>query len=134
MKKNLILLLCLVSIYCGKNSEVTWNTELYSDADLTTKIMDVKKGTVGTASEYRNHKWNQKKSIKIMIDGKEGYISPKYVVIGQDPEKSVFKWGYNTKYKKFYEATDKKHYKEGYVYPSLDTLPKDKIPLDDLLK
>jgi hypothetical protein len=132
--KKLIFLIFVLIINCGKKSEITWDTSLYSDAELTQKIMDIKKGTVGIASEYRNHQWNQKKSIKMVVDGKEGYISPKYVVIGQDPEKSVYKWGYSPKYKKFYESTDKKHYKEGYVYKPLESLSKEKIPLEELLK
>lgn len=130
MKKILLIIIVFAIVACGKNSEITHDTALYSDADLSQKIMDVKKGSVGIASEYRNHKWNQKPSIKMIIDGKEGFISPKDVVIGQDPTKSVYKWGYSEKYKKFFDPKDKKHYKEGYTYPSIDALPKEKIVLE----
>ena len=130
MKRIYLLLLIFCLVACGKKSEVTWDTALYSDPDLTNKLIDVKKGTVGIAAEYKNHAWNTKHSIKMIIDGKEGYISPKYVVIGQDPEKSVYKSGYKTNYKYFYDPKDKKHYRDGYVYPSLDKLPKDKINID----
>ena len=100
MKKTLYIIFILTFIACGKKAEVTWDSALYSDPELTQKIADVKKGTVGVASEYRNHKWVAKQSIAISIDGKDGYISPKYVVVGQNPAKSVFVWGYSDKYKK----------------------------------
>ncbi len=134
MKKIIIITFILAFVSCGKKAEVTWDSALYSDAELKNKIVDVKKGTVGVASGYRNHKWVAKESIHISIDGKEGYISPKHVVIGQSPAKSVFVWGYSDKYKKFFDPKDKKHYKEGYEFPDLAKLPKDKLPLDTLVK
>jgi hypothetical protein len=134
MKKTLYMICVLALISCGKKAEITWDTALYSDAELTQKIADVKKGTVGIASGYRNHKWVPKNSIAINIDGKDGFVSPKYVVIGQNPAKSVFTWGYSEKYKKFFDPKDKKHYKDGYEFPDLAKLPKDKLPLDALVK
>ena len=134
MKKILYLIFVLAFISCGKKAEITWDTTLYSDADLTQKVTDLKKGTVVAASGYRNHGWVSKKSISISVDGKEGFVSPKHVVIGQNPAKSVFTWGYSDKYKKFFDPKDKKHYKEGYEFPDLAKLPKDKLPLDALVK
>ncbi|HMV42802.1 MAG TPA: hypothetical protein PK079_07600 [Leptospiraceae bacterium] len=134
MKKLTYILIVLAFISCGKKAEVTWDSALYSDPELTQKITDVKKGTVGIATGYRNHKWVAKQSIHMNIDGKEGYISPKHVVIGQNPAKSVFVWGYSEKYKKFFDPKDKKHYKDGYEFPDLAKLPKEKLPLDELVK
>jgi|JI8StandDraft_1071087.scaffolds.fasta_scaffold03536_5 hypothetical protein len=134
MKKIILVTFILAFISCGKKAEVTWDSALYSDAELTKKIADVKKGTVGTASGYRNHKWVAKESIHISIDGKEGYISPKYVVVGQNPAKSVYVWGYSDKYKHFFDPKDKAHYKEGYDFPDLAKLPKEKHSLDSLVK
>jgi hypothetical protein len=50
MKKIILVTFILAFISCGKKAEVTWDSALYSDAELTKKIADVKKGTVGTAS------------------------------------------------------------------------------------
>ena len=134
MKKLAYLIFVLAFLNCGKKAEITWDTTLYSDAELTQKVADLKKGTIVAASGYRNHGWVAKKSISISVDGKEGFVSPKHVVIGQNPAKSVFTWGYSEKYKKFFDPKDKKHYKEGYEFPDLAKLPKDKLPLDALVK
>lgn len=134
MKKTLYLICVLAFLNCGKKAEITWDTTLYSDADLTQKVTDLKKGTVVAASGYRNHQWVAKKSIAVLVDGKEGFVSPKHVVIGQNPAKSVFTWGYSEKYKNFFDPKDKKHYKDGYEFPDLAKLPKDKLPLDSLVK
>lgn len=134
MKKIIYILIVLTFVACGKKAEVTWDSAIYSDPELKQKIADVKKGTVGVATGYRNHKWVAKESIHISIDGKDGFISPKDVVIGQNPAKSVFVWGYSDKYKKFFDPKDKKHYKDGYEFPDLAKLPKEKLPLDELVK
>lgn len=126
-----------VFIGCAREAEVTYDTPLYSDSDLKnkTEIM-IDKGTAVTAYNYRNHNtsWKPSKSIKIRTEkGDTGYISSRKLVIGQDPSKSVYKWGYRKDYKKFYSPKDKR-YKKGYEYSSLSSLPKKKIPLDKLLK
>ena len=71
---------------------------------------------------------------EIKAEGKVGYISPSIAVVGQDPKNSVYKWGYKKDYKYFYDPNDKKHFDKGYEFKHLANLPKDRIPLDELLK
>ena len=119
---------------CAAKAEVTWDTALFSDAEMKTQIGEIKKGTVVTAYDYRNHNasWAPRASIKVKAPNAEGYISSKKLVVKQDPEASVYKWGYRKDYKYFY-APDNKRYKS-YEYSSLAGLPKDKIPLEKLLE
>lgn len=134
--KNILLFTfcCALVISCSKKAEVTHDSALYSEPELKTEVVKIKKGTVVEALEYRNHKWNVRDSIKIKYDGKVGYISPSNVVIDQDPNRSVFKWGHRPEYKPFYDPNDKTRYKNGALNPFVEKLPKDKIPLDELLK
>ncbi len=135
MKKIIGLLFISLAIFnCSKRAEVTWDTSLYAEPELKTEILKIKKGSVVDALEFRNHEWNVKESIKVKFEGKTGYIPSSKAVVGQNPEKSVFKWGYRKDYKKFYDPNDKKHYKSGYTFGNLDKLPKEKIPLEELLK
>lgn len=134
-KSILSIFLIAFLVSCSKKSEVTGTKAgLFSDIELKNKIEDVKQGTIIDAVDYKNHNWNRKTAIKVRVNGKEGYMDPGQVVVGQDPENSVFKWGYRSDYKRFYDTKDKSHYKYGTDFPQLTTLPKDKIPLDELLK
>ncbi|MCB1140792.1 MAG: hypothetical protein H7A24_07440 [Leptospiraceae bacterium] len=137
MKKNTLALVFLSLIFlvqCSKKAEITHDGGLFSDPELTTKVMDLKKGTIVDALEYRHHGWSVRHSIKIKAEGKVGYISPSIAVVGQDPKNSVYKWGYKKDYKYFYDPNDKKHFDKGYEFKHLANLPKDRIPLDELLK
>lgn len=131
------LLAILFTINCYRRAEVTSDTTLYSSPGLeeSAKVTELKKGTSVLASEFRNHTMYAKKAIKVKTeDGKSGYVAPTAVVVGQDAERSVFKTGYRKDYERFYKASDKAHYKKGLEYESLSKLPKDKIPLEELVK
>ena len=134
MTRRIVLtLLVLFAVSCAKKAEVTWDTPLYDDAKKKTDTI-IPKGTVVTAYNYRNHdtSWSARKLIHIRTEkGTTGYIDARKLVIGQDPSKSVFKWGYRKDYKPFYSPKDKKRYKKGYRYSDE---PQKKIPLDKLLK
>jgi hypothetical protein len=133
--KFLYLLFIAFLIHCGSKAEVTWDSAVYKDPELKEKIKDIKKGTLVDALDFKNHAWGVRDSIRIKTDdGTVGFITPSHVVVGQDPAKSVFKWGYRKEYKKFYDPKNKKHYKEGYEYPDYASLPKEKVSLDELLK
>jgi hypothetical protein len=136
-KMNLIvpvLLGILLLVNCSKKAEVTHNGELFSDPELKTKVMDIPKGSIIEALDYRHHGWSVRDSIKVKFDGKVGYISPRIAVLDQDPKNSVYKWGYRADYKYFYDPSDKKHFDKGFEYPHLKDLPKEKIPLSEILK
>ena len=138
-KRNLISLIAVATlmIACGGSAitEVTHATGLYSEADYkSTVLADLKKGTVVKALEYRNHKLTSvREFIKVEFNGKTGYIPSGSAVVGQDPENSVFLTGYKKDYEPFYSAKNKK-YKGMYEYGNTAKLPKDKVPLDQLLK
>lgn len=137
LKKLIIFALTFAVIGCARKSEVTYDTPLYSDAELKTKTdIVVKKGTAVTAFNFRNHNtsWGPAKSIEIKTEkGNKGYIDARKLVIGQDPANSVFTWGYRKDYKRFYSAKDKR-YKKGLEYSTLSSLPKKKFKLETLLK
>ena len=139
--KNFNILTALVItalfIQCGGSTitEVTHATGLYAEADAkSTVLANLPKGTVVKAIEYRNHKLaTQREFIKVEFDGKTGYIPSQSAVVGQNPENSVFLTGYKKDYEPFYSPKDKK-YKNMYEYAPAANLPKEKIPLDTLLK
>ena len=140
MKINNILtalVFAALFVQCGGSmvTEVTHATGLYAEADAKSKIIaDLPKGTVVKAIEYRNHKVaTQREFIKVEFNGKTGYIPSKSAVVGQNPENSVFLTGYKKDYEPFYSPKDKK-YKNMYEYAPAAKLPKEKIPLDTLLK
>ncbi len=135
MKKILALSFILFLFNCTKNAEVTQEgAGFYADEKLQTKIADLSKGTVVEALDYRNHAWNVRDSIKIKYNSQVGYVSPRSLVVGQNPEKSVFKWGYRADYKPFLDPNDKARYKHGFEYPQLKNVPKTKVPLEQLLE
>lgn len=135
MKKIIVLVLGLTFLAnCSKKAEITHDTAMFSEPELKTEVLQLKKGTLVDAMEYRNHKWNVRDSIKIKYEGKVGFISPSKAVVGQDPARSVFTWGYRKDYKPFYDPNDKTRYKNGAVGSFVEKLPKEKIPLQDLLK
>lgn len=135
LKKLAPIALVWFVLNCAAKAEITWDTEVYSDPELKNKIGEIKKGTAVTAYDYRNHNtsWYPRKYVKIKGPNGEGYVSSKKLVTKQDPENSVFKWGYRKDYKYFYAPNDKR-YPKGYEFSSLSALPKDKIPLEELLK
>ncbi|MBE7411643.1 MAG: SH3 domain-containing protein [Leptospiraceae bacterium] len=139
--KNLlkkIFALSIVSFFifnCGTKAEITWNTKVYAEPNINSKVVgELKKGDIVTPSDYLNHERLQKEFIKVKNSKIEGYVSPKFVVINQLPENSVFTWGYKKDYKHFYDPNDKKHYPQGYEWPNLKAISKEKISLDELLK
>ncbi|MCE9500987.1 MAG: SH3 domain-containing protein [Leptospira sp.] len=133
-KATLLFATLLIVINCSGKSEVTHEANVYSTPDLNSKVLEtLKKGTVVEISGNKNHSWYLKEFIKIRTAKNEGYISPKFVVVKQDPEKSVFTWGKRKDYENFYPAKDKKHYKDGYEYSDRKDLSKEEIPLDELL-
>ncbi len=134
MKKIIIVLGIIFLLNCSKKAEITHDTSMYSEPELKTPILQLKKGTVVDALEFRNHKWNVRDSIKIKYEGKVGYISPSKAVIDQDPSRSVFTWGHRSDYKPYYDPNDKSRYKSGAVSSFVEKLPKEKIPLENLLK
>jgi hypothetical protein len=138
MKKIFLFIILALILNCSRNAAITSDTVIYSEKEMKTKIGDLKKDTIVTALEYRNHSWGVRESIKIKYGSLVGYISPKSAVINQDPESSVYKWGYRPDYKEFYNQKDKKRYKMGYEFvppygPNLKDLPKTKISLEELL-
>jgi hypothetical protein len=140
MKLFLTIIFLVTFIQCSQSAHITYDGAVFSDPELKNKISEVQKGSIVLALDYRNHAWGTRESIKVKIDSITGYISPKIAVIGQDPEKSVYKWGHKPDYKYFYDPNDKKHYKKGYEFsgeagsPNLKALPKTKIPLEELLQ
>lgn len=135
LKVLIFIILFPLILNCGKKSEITWDTKVYSEPSLNSKIVgELKKGDVVEPSEYLNHARLQKDFIRIKTDKLEGFVSPKSVVIGQDPANSVFKWGYRKDYENFYNPIDKKHYPQGNEWPDLKSLSKEKISLEVLVK
>ncbi|MCZ8158012.1 MAG: SH3 domain-containing protein [Leptospira sp.] len=155
MKKSLTLTIIatLGFIGCSRNAEVTWHklcdaktnqatldfsVPLYPEPSTkTTPSAFVPVGTVVKVFEHRNHNvWNPKDFIRVQTAQGEGYMSPKCLVVNQDPELSVWRYSKNLvkEYVYFYNPEDKTHYPKGYEYGSLKSLPKDKIPLSDLTK
>jgi len=130
-----LILMTGIALSCSSKSEVTHeDATVYAEPDLNSKVIDkLKKGTVVEISGNRNHSWYLKEFIKIRSGKTEGYISPKLIVVNQDPENSVFTWGKRKDYENFYAPADKKHYKDGYEFPDRKALSKEKIPLDELL-
>ncbi|GBF49544.1 lipoprotein [Leptospira ryugenii] len=155
MKKTIILI--SVSLFgfvgCAKNAEVTWHklcddktnkasldftVPLYSEPNVKSAVLEyVPVGTVVKVSGHRNHNvWDPKYFIKVQTLTQNGYMSPKCLVVNQDPEQSVWRYSKNLvkDYVYFYSPEDKEHYPRGYEYGSLKSLPKDKIPLSELSK
>ena len=131
------LLIFLSLVNCSNNSaEISVEgAVLYAEPELKTKVADVAKGTIVSVCEFRNHKWGVRKFIKVKTDKAEGYMSPQFLVVGQNPVTSIFKQNQRKKgYEYFYGPVDKTHYEKGYEYGALSKLPKDKVPLDELLK
>ncbi|MCC6275109.1 MAG: SH3 domain-containing protein [Leptospiraceae bacterium] len=132
---SIIFIISVLILNCGQKAEITWDAKVYAEPNINSKVVgELKKGEVVEPCQYLNHERLQKEFIKVKNSKIEGYVSPKFVVIGQDPEKSVFKWGYRKDYQNFYDPNDKAHYPQGYEWPPLKSLSKEKIPLDVLLK
>ncbi|MDF3820253.1 SH3 domain-containing protein [Leptospira sp. 96542] len=151
-----ILAIAIISFFfvaCSKNAEVTWHklcdaktnkasldftVPLYSEEDSNSKVVEfVPVGTVIKVFGNRNHNvWAPKYFVKVQTANYEGYMSPKCFVVNQNPENSVWRYskGLVTNYDFFYNPNDKTHYEKYYEYPSLQALPKDKIPLTELTK
>ncbi|TGN20094.1 Lsa16 family lipoprotein adhesin [Leptospira idonii] len=138
---------------CSNNAQVTWHklcdaktnkatldftVPLYTEADDKSPVVEyVPVGTVVKIFGNRNHNvWEPKNFIKVQTAKNEGYMNPKCFVVNQDPEKSVWRYskGLVKEYKYFYDPNDKEHYPKGYEWGSLKSLPKDKIPLEELTK
>ncbi|WCL48453.1 Lsa16 family lipoprotein adhesin [Leptospira sp. GIMC2001] len=139
-------------IGCAANAEVTYHklcdpsTEkaqldevvpLYSEASIESKVLEqVSVRTVVKVIDHRNHNvWSPKDFVKVQTESNTGFMNPKCFVANQDPEKSI--WRYSRRevkdYKYFYDPEDKTHYDKSYEYPALAKLPKERIPLKDLL-
>lgn len=154
MKKTAISLsLILGLVACAGNAEITYHklcddstnqaqleekVPLYSEPSVESKVLElVPVRTVVKVIDYRNHNvWKPKNFVKVQTAENTGYMSPKCFVANQDPQNSVWRYSRNEvkDYKYFYDPNDKEHYPKGYEYAPLSKLPKDKIPLADLLK
>jgi len=155
MKKSFVFAIITTFgfVGCSKNAEVTWHklcdgkankatldftVPLYSEEDSKSNIVEfVAVGTVVKVFENRNHNvWAPRNFLRVQTAKAEGFMSPKCLVVNQNPEDSVWRYSKNLvkEYSYFYDPTDKTHYPKGYEYGSLKSLPKDKIPLADLTK
>ncbi len=105
-------------------------------------------GTVVKVYDYRNHYYVSKGLVRIKTEKNEGWVSPTCLVVGQNPDNSVFKWGYRKDYKPFYDSEDRDHYNSkdpddaepgaktnsanGHEFDIYKNLPKERVPLADL--
>ncbi|EMK00914.1 hypothetical protein AB3N61_12405 [Leptospira sp. WS58.C1] len=105
-------------------------------------------GTVVKVYDYRNHYYIAKKLVRIKTEKNEGWVDPVCLVVSQNPEDSVFTWGYRSDYKPFLDREDRDRYNykndpnagpdakgksaDGFEYDIYRNLPKDKVPLADL--
>ncbi|PKA14804.1 MULTISPECIES: Lsa16 family lipoprotein adhesin [Leptospira] len=105
-------------------------------------------GTVVKVYDYRNHYYIAKKLVRIKTEKNEGWVDPVCLVVAQNPDDSVFKWGYRSDYKPFLDREDRDRYNhkndpnagpdskgrsaDGFEYDIYRNLPKDKVPLADL--
>ncbi|RHX94412.1 hypothetical protein DLM76_10035 [Leptospira yasudae] len=153
MKKNLKLTVLLISAAlflgaCSKLAQVTNHKNcdpslvnpsleptvpIFAEADATSAVKErITPGSVVRVYDYRNHEANAKLFVRVKTEKTEGWINPRCLVVGQDPEKSVFTWGYRKDYIHFYNPEDHEHYPNGYEFPEYASLPKDKVPLAEL--
>jgi hypothetical protein len=155
-KVNFIATLALIGIFaigCAGNAEITYHKlcdestrsaqldeviPLYSEASTESKVLEqVPVRTVVKVIDYRNHNvWEPKNFVKVQTANNSGYMSPKCFVANQNPNNSVWRYsrGEVTDYKYWFDPQDKSHYEKGYEYGALAKLPKEKIPLKELLK
>ncbi|MBM9577665.1 hypothetical protein JWG45_11390 [Leptospira sp. 201903070] len=153
MKRNLTLVVLLTGTAlllgaCSKLAQVTNHKNcdpslvspslnpsvpIFAEADATSAVKErVAPGAVVRVYEYRNHGPNPKPFVRVKTEKTEGWINPRCLVVGQDPEKSVFAWGSRKDYVPFYNPEDHEHYPNGYEFPDYASLPKDKVPLAEL--
>ncbi len=151
--KSYFLILVLLLINCAGNAEITYHklcdkstqtammeeaVPLYSEPNSESKILEwVPIRTVVKVIDYRNHNnWKPKEFVKVQTANHSGYMNPKCFVVNQNPNESVWRYsrGEVTNYTYFYSPDDKTHYEKGYEYGALAKLPKEKIPLKDLLQ
>lgn len=156
MKLVNILFFILIStfaIQCAANAEITYHklcdektrsamleeaVPLYEEPRTDSRIIEmVPVRTVVKIIDHRNHNnWRTKEFVKVQTANNSGYMNPKCYVANQNPEDSVWRYsrGEVKDYKYFYDPNDKSRYEKGYEYPALSKLPKEKIPLKDLLQ
>ncbi|XDD49377.1 hypothetical protein AB3N59_13300 [Leptospira sp. WS92.C1] len=115
------------------NASLDPSVPVFTDADYTSAIKErIAPGTVVRVYDYRNHTPNPKPFVRVKTEKTEGWINPRCLVVGQDPDKSVFSWGHRKDYVYFYNPEDHEHYPNGYEYPEYASLPKEKVPLAEL--
>jgi hypothetical protein len=111
---------------------------LYKEASSSSEVVEqVAVGTVVKVIGNRNaNVWNPTLFVQVQTDKNSGYMNPKCFVVDQDPASSVYNYaeGKVANYSYFYDPSDKKHYPKGYTYSSNEKLPKDKVPLSELVK
>jgi hypothetical protein len=156
MKKITILsisfMAALIGVGCASNAEITFHklcdpsTEhamleesvpLYSEPSIESKVLEqVPVKTVVKVFEFRNHNvWKPKHFVKVQTATNSGYMNPKCFVVNQDPNNSVWRYsrGEVTDYKHWFDPNDKTHYEKTYEYGKLAKLPKNRIPLKELV-
>lgn len=150
---SLLSLGALTMVGCAGNAEIVYNklcdpstqevqldemVPLYAEPSTNSKVLEkVSAKTVVKVIDYRNHNvWEPKYFVKVQTANNSGYMNPKCFVANQDPKDSVFRYtrGEVEDYKPWFDPEDKEHYPKGYEYKPLAKLPKEKIPLKDLLK
>ena len=115
-------------------NEIKVKIPIYSKPNKQSKVS----GYLSPESKVRvyNYKTNNifklKKFIQVKTNNQEGWISTSCIIVGQDPENSVYKVGYKKDYKYFYNPNDKKHYPKGYKRS--ENKMKTKLSLSQLLK
>jgi hypothetical protein len=150
---TVLSLVILLAVGCAGNAEITYHklcdestrtaqldevVPLYAEASTESKVLEqVPVRTVVKVIDYRNHNvWEPKNFVKVQTANNSGYMNPKCFVANQNPNDSVWRYsrGEVTDYKYWFDPNDKTHYEKGYEYGMLAKLPKEKIPLKELLK
>lgn len=143
----------LVLVGCAGNAEIVYNklcdkstqevkldevVPLYAEPSEESKVLEqVPVKTIVKVIDYRSHNvWEPKYFVKVQTAENSGYMNPKCFVANQNPKDSVFRYsrGEVEDYKPWFDPEDKEHYEKGYEYKSLAKLPKERIPLKELLK
>ncbi|EMI72621.1 E-cadherin-binding lipoprotein adhesin Lsa16 [Leptospira noguchii] len=153
MKRNITLVVLSIGVAlllgaCSKLAQVTNHKNcdpsllhpslnptvpIFSEADSTSVVKErIAPGSVVRVYDYRNHQANPKPFVRVKTEKVEGWMNPRCLVVGQDPEKSVFTWGYRKDYAYFYSPDDHEHYPNGYEFKDYASLPKEKVPLAEL--
>lgn len=110
MKRNITLVVLSIGIAlllgaCSKLAQVTNHKNcdpsllnasleptvpIFADADATSVVKErIAPGSIVRVYDYRNHQANPKPFVRVKTEKVEGWMNPRCLVVGQDPEKSV---------------------------------------------